>query len=197
MKAKDEEVVDSIIIVAQKLIQQYGLNKTTMEDIAKAAGKGKSTLYYYFKSKEEIFDEVVKREMDDFFQVVKMAVDKEDNALGKLRTYITVKIKTITNKVNLYQIVKAGLLEPQLFDLYKKYRNRYDKEEAGLISSILTNGIETGAFSLPDKNDLKVLVEVLVSCVRGIEYDIIARDKFSTLSKRADFLVSIVAKGLQ
>ncbi|WP_018622710.1 TetR/AcrR family transcriptional regulator [Spirosoma luteum] len=197
MKTKDQEIVHSIIVEAQKLLQQYGLNKTTMEDIAKAAGKGKSTLYYYFKSKEEIFDEVVKREMDDFFQGVKSAVDKEDNALSKLRTYITVKIKTITTKVNLYHIVKAGLLEPQLFDLYKKYRNRYDKEEASLISSILTNGIETGAFSLPEENDLNVLVEVLVSCVRGIEYDIIARDKFSTLSKRADFLVSIVAKGLQ
>lgn len=197
MKKRDEEIITSIVLVAQNLIQRFGLNKTTMEDIAKAAGKGKSTLYYYFKSKEDIFDEVVKREMDDFFQGVKNAVNKEESALNKLRAYITIKIETITHKANLYQIVKAGLQEPQLFDLYEKFRNRYDKEEATLIASILDIGIKQRVFNLPDKANLRILVEVLVSCVRGIEYDIIARDKFSSLSKRTNFLVAIVAKGLR
>ncbi|PZR32764.1 MAG: hypothetical protein DI538_19000 [Azospira oryzae] len=44
-----------IINSAKKLMQQYGLKKTTMDDIAKAAVKSKSTLYYYFKDKEDIF----------------------------------------------------------------------------------------------------------------------------------------------
>jgi AcrR family transcriptional regulator len=43
-----------IINSAKKLMQQYGLKKTTMDDIAKAAVKSKSTLYYYFKDKEDI-----------------------------------------------------------------------------------------------------------------------------------------------
>lgn len=197
MKNKDEKIVVSIIRAAQKLLQQYGLNKTTMEDVAKAAGKGKSTLYYYFKSKEEIFDAVVKWEMDDFFHGVKNAVEKETSINGKLKTYITTKINTIKGKVNLYKMVRAGLPEPQLFDLYKKYRDRYDKEEAVLITSILTYGLKTKSLNLPNKNDLNVLVEVLVSCVRGIEYDIITKDKFNTLYKKADFLVNIVSKGLQ
>ena len=76
---KDEIIIQAIIDAAKKLIQQYGLNKTTMEDIAKAAGKGKSTLYYYFKSKEDIFDEVIKQEMDDFFGQVKK--DQEQYAI--------------------------------------------------------------------------------------------------------------------
>ena len=50
---KDELIVQDIINGAKKLVQQYGLKKTTMEDIAKAAGKSKSTLYYYFKDKED------------------------------------------------------------------------------------------------------------------------------------------------
>ncbi|MBW7869919.1 MAG: helix-turn-helix transcriptional regulator, partial [Flavobacteriia bacterium] len=36
---KDEIVIQDIINGAKKLMQQYGLKKTTMEDIAKAAGK--------------------------------------------------------------------------------------------------------------------------------------------------------------
>ena len=54
MLNKDEIIKAKILEGADKLFQKYGLGKTTMEDIAKDAGKGKSTLYYYFKSKEEI-----------------------------------------------------------------------------------------------------------------------------------------------
>ncbi len=38
-----------------------------MEDIAKAAGKGKSTLYYYYTSKDEIFNAVIEDEMHEDF----------------------------------------------------------------------------------------------------------------------------------
>ena len=41
---KEEIIVSEIIESAKKLFQQYGLRKTTMEDIAKSTGKGKSTL---------------------------------------------------------------------------------------------------------------------------------------------------------
>ena len=37
---KEEIIRGEIVEVASKLFQQYGLFKTTMEDIAKAAGKG-------------------------------------------------------------------------------------------------------------------------------------------------------------
>ena len=58
---KEEIIVRETIESAKKLFQQFGLHKTTMEDIAKSAGKGKSTLYYYFKSKDEIFDKVIEK----------------------------------------------------------------------------------------------------------------------------------------
>ena len=48
---KDEIIIKEVIEAAKVLFQRYGLKKTTMEDIAKFVGKGKSTLYYYFPSK--------------------------------------------------------------------------------------------------------------------------------------------------
>lgn len=43
---KDDLVKTSFLQAAEKLFQRWGINKTTMEDIAREAGKGKSTLYY-------------------------------------------------------------------------------------------------------------------------------------------------------
>ena len=55
-----------IVAAAANLFSRFGLEKTTMEDIAKASKKGKSSLYYYFKSKEQVFAEVIKKEMEIF-----------------------------------------------------------------------------------------------------------------------------------
>ena len=52
---KLDQVRDEILRAAMELFTKYGIDKTTMENIAEAAGKGKSTLYYYFKTKEDVF----------------------------------------------------------------------------------------------------------------------------------------------
>jgi AcrR family transcriptional regulator len=41
---------ERIITIAEQLFARFGIQKTTMEDIAKKARMGKSTMYYYFKT---------------------------------------------------------------------------------------------------------------------------------------------------
>ena len=48
---KDDLFQEQVIRAAQKLFQQHGMYKVTMDDVAKAVGKGRSSLYYYYKSK--------------------------------------------------------------------------------------------------------------------------------------------------
>ena len=62
-KKKNTLVKEEIIIEAQKLFQQYGLRKATMGEIAKACEKTNSTLYHYYKNKEEVFDAVLQKEI--------------------------------------------------------------------------------------------------------------------------------------
>ena len=80
--SKEEQLREEVVNTAQKLFKQYGLQKTTMEDIAKSMGRGKSTLYYYYKSKEEIFEAVIMQEIDEVFEridVRKKITDKDKN----------------------------------------------------------------------------------------------------------------------
>jgi len=197
MKAeKDELVVQDIINGAKKLMQQYGLKKTTMEDIAKAAGKSKSTLYYYFKDKEEIFDRVINLEIDEFFNTVKTAVNKQADAISMLKTYIVTKVKTLREKINLYTFAVENDLQGRLNKEFTNLRNRYDNEEKKMISSILTKGVETSLFKKEITQEIDVLSELLVSCVRGVEMDIITHNKNKALTDKADLLVEMLIKGI-
>lgn len=193
---KQEIIEQDIINGAKKLMQQYGLKKTTMEDIAKAAGKSKSTLYYYFKDKEEIFDRVINLEIDEFFNAVKTAVNKQSDAISMLKTYIVTKVKTLREKINLYTFAVENDLQGRLNKEFTNLRNRYDNEEKKMISSILTKGVETSLFKKEITQEIDVLSELLVSCVRGVEMDIITHNKNKALTDKADLLVEMLIKGI-
>lgn len=193
---KDEIIIQEIINGAKKLMQQYGLKKTTMEDIAQTAGKSKSTLYYYFKDKEEIFDKVINLEIDEFFQTVKTSVNKQADAISMLKAYIVTKVKILRDKTNLYSIAIKNDLQGRVNKGFTNLRNRYDNEEKLLISSILTKGVESKLFTNEIKTEIDTLSELLVSCIRGIEMDIIAHNKNKALADKADLLVEILIKGI-
>ena len=48
-----------LVDVARQLFAKNGIANTTMNDIAKASGKGRSKLYNYFNSKEDAYDAVI------------------------------------------------------------------------------------------------------------------------------------------
>ena len=52
-----------LIEVARDLFAHQGLESTTMNDIALASGRGRRTLYTYFRSKEEIYYAVIEEEL--------------------------------------------------------------------------------------------------------------------------------------
>ena len=53
-----------LVDVARQLFAKNGLENTTMNDIAQASGKGRRTLYTYFKSKEDIYYAVIESELE-------------------------------------------------------------------------------------------------------------------------------------
>jgi AcrR family transcriptional regulator len=73
---KDDLFQEQVIKAAQQLFRQYGLQKVTMDDVAKAVGKGRSSLYYYYKNKIEIFGAVMDVEISEILAEMGRAVDK-------------------------------------------------------------------------------------------------------------------------
>lgn len=51
----------AILDAALDLFRNYGYRRTSMEDIAQAAGVAKGTLYLYFKSKDELFEALARQ----------------------------------------------------------------------------------------------------------------------------------------
>lgn len=169
--SKDDAVRKSIIDAAQKLFQQYGLSKTTMEDIAKSVGKGKSSLYYYYATKEQIFDAVVEREKITIEKEIKNAIAKESDTTGRLKALAMAKYKEIRKRRITYQITSESEL-PDKICMYNIIRQRFDEAEQEILSSILHSGIEQGEINAACKEDLMLLLSVCGVTLKGLQIEL-------------------------
>lgn len=55
--SKREQIIDAL----QKMVKEQDINKISVSDIAKRAGIGKGSIYYYFESKDAIVDALIER----------------------------------------------------------------------------------------------------------------------------------------
>ena len=81
-----------LVDVARQLFAKNGLENTTMNDIAQASGKGRRTLYTYFKSKEDIYWAVIEEELDIMSErmntVASQKMEPEDKLVELIYTHL-------------------------------------------------------------------------------------------------------------
>jgi AcrR family transcriptional regulator len=161
---KDEIVKLTILNAAKRVFQKWGLNKTTMEDIAHEAGKGKSTLYYYYKSKDEIFHALIKDELDSIIIKATTSIIGVTSAKDKLKKYVVTMLNEIKDTVSIYPLAKGEIKgDKEFLDKIRKQIN--DKEES-IIMEILKQGVESGEFAILKKTELKKAAEIIAGIVR-------------------------------
>lgn len=68
---------DNILTAARELFDVNGIDKTTMDDIARHADYSKSTIYVYFKSKEDIFNSIVGEYLDELEIEIRQSLSRE------------------------------------------------------------------------------------------------------------------------
>ncbi|MBU2493194.1 MAG: TetR/AcrR family transcriptional regulator [Bacteroidetes bacterium] len=188
--SKDEAVKKSIIEAAKRVFQKWGLHKTTMEDIAHEAGKGKSTLYYYYKSKDEIFEAMITDEFSNIIIKAKTSVSKVSSSKEKLKKYIATMLTEIKKTVSVYPLVKGELKGNQYIE---KLRKQLDDKEESIIMEILKEGFEKGEFNFFNETQLSKAANVIVGTIRGLElYLFLDIDD----NEKIDIVTRMIAEGI-
>lgn len=153
-----------MVEVARELFAKQGIQATTMNDIAEASGKGRRTLYTYFRSKEEIFQAVVQRELRQFLHDLEIAKRINLPPEQKLINLIYVHLESIKNIV-----LRNGTLRAEFFKdiwMVEKARAEMDKLEQQLIQEILDEGAHKGVFEIPHTPTMAYLMQ---NAIKGME----------------------------
>jgi AcrR family transcriptional regulator len=161
-KKTDDEVKTEIIEAAKILFMRYGYFKTTMEDIASAVRKGKSTLYYYYKSKDDVFLDVVNSVAGALLLNIRNKVGALNSASEQLFAYFNGLTHEILNLTNLYNLLLDELRDNNI--LIRQVNDMYFERDIEFIENILLFGIERKEFLsiTPDKaNSIARLITLM------------------------------------
>jgi AcrR family transcriptional regulator len=191
MKEKEKNNREAIVEAARKAFAQYTLRKTTMEDIAHGANKAKSSIYYYFKSKEEIFQAVVENEIESALSEIKRAVLEQETPENKLRTYSLTRMRILHRLGTYYTILQDEYIEQYSF--IDRVRRKHDQSEMAIIGDILREGVEKGTFAI---NNVELTSFAIVTALKGFEFVWAAENDIAVTEKSIDTLFDILFHGI-
>jgi len=191
MVVEKDEVRKKIVQDASRIFTRFGFRKTTMEEIASASRKGKSSIYYYFKSKEEIFKAVVEKEADELKEELQEEVSKIDDPIEQLKVYILFRMHKIKTVTNFYNAMKSDYLCHLQF--IEKIRKRFDQDEIRILKQILQSGIDGGKFNIEDP-ELSAIA--IVTAMKGLEIPLFIRKEYGNIETRLDNLIKFLFYGL-
>src|SRR5207237_766842 len=193
--AKDELMVREILSTAKSLFAHHGLKKTTMEDIANSMGKGKSTLYYYFPGKTEIFEAVVDEEMKNLVRLTRRAINMACTAKDKLKAYSRTRVSVMEKLHNLSTVVYEEIFN-HIGEILK-LKQKHDEIQIDLIKEIIKGGVESGEFKQLADNEIELFSCSLVAAFRGLELPIPVSKVVRSYENGTDVLVNIMVDGIK
>lgn len=186
------EVRAEIIHVARKIFTRYGFKKTTMEEIAAASRKGKSSIYYYFQSKEDIFRAVVEKEANELKVQLDRTIQTDSTPLEKLKAYILFRLHHVRTLKNFY----AALNEEYLthMDFILEIRRKFDSEELQSVQKILEQGMRDGSFQI---NSSKIGAIAIATMMKGLELPLLLSSEHKTdRGELLDDLIRVLFYGI-
>jgi AcrR family transcriptional regulator len=186
-----DEVRKKIIISAGGIFSRYGFKKTTMDEIAKALKMGKSSVYYYFKSKEEIFEAVVLHEANILRNELTTAIKSVDSPVGKMKNYVFVRMKTFEKLSNYYNAIFDKNLDH--YEFIEKIRVKYDREELAILRLILYHGAREKVFNVENSEYTAMAVQ---TTLKGLEVPLFWKKKEDHIEKRLNAILDVLFNGL-
>ncbi|WP_430810790.1 MULTISPECIES: TetR/AcrR family transcriptional regulator [unclassified Carboxylicivirga] len=182
----------AIIESARELFAKFGYKKTTMEDIANALRKGKSSLYYYFKNKEEIFQAVIELEKEMLFNQLNQVVASDLPAKDKMKEYVVTRMKTIHQLENYMKVLKDDT--PGAYNFFDKLRGKGEAEETQLLTRIIEEGQMDDSFLVKNVQMAAVAIAIALKGLEGPLFK--AMDHFDDFMVQIDNILNILFFGI-
>ncbi len=190
-KSKKDANRELILKTAQDIFSRFGYKKTTLDDIAGAVRRGKSSLYYYFESKEELFQAVVLREADTLSRALEKVIIRNIDPIEKLREYILTKLRTYRGLANFYHALENDVTAIGFVD---KLMVKYNQEEIRMIKRILIEGVRKGIFAA---KDLTLIATGITTAIKGLEVPLSAGHYGDVnLEQSVDNILQIICYGI-
>jgi AcrR family transcriptional regulator len=177
-----------ILNAATNIFGSKGFAATRMDDIAKAAGIAKGTLYLYFRSKDSIYQATVEKTVAELSALTEKHVAAVDDFAGKLTAFIAVRMSFWKENQELYQV---------MLSLNREHHSRrrslkWQQKAVDYLIGLLTTAIDRK--EIPQQ-DIEAAAWSVMDLIRGVNERRPMRNSHSAEGE-AQFLSTFILKAL-
>jgi len=196
---ENQDKLQLIIKAAQTRFGMYGLEKTTMREIADDVNMSKAALYYYFQDKNELFHAVIAEEQKDYLVFLEKTVEGMSDPSEKIRAYVKLRNDYFRKFMNLSKLRFESFMaiRPLLDDLFQNLKNK----ELTFLSLELESGKQKDLYEIADVQSTAVLFyEIIISLrwklYKKTHFMEIDSEDFKEVEDRTYQFVSLFLKGI-
>jgi AcrR family transcriptional regulator len=187
MAKTKEERRNEIIEIAGKLFEEKGYEQTQVQDIVNEIGVAKGLFYYYFKSKDEVMEELADRYADAIIDAVNKLIDKDISTFDKINRIFQIFIDSAEKKFGIFMgilNVKNGITHERIFF-------NVGEKMVPLVTELILSGNDNGECNCSDP---KFITEFLVSGLFNIMNQISPDEKIDYLKEKLPTIKTMILK---
>jgi len=158
----------TILSTARIVFAHRGADNTTMDDLAKASGLGRRTIYTHFQSREELYKEVISREIDIILKQLDRVAGMKISPEKKIVRFMVNHMKTIETLIKKDHGLRLDFLRRS--EKIENFRKDIDSHEKKCFASIFQEGTVSGVFAVEDIHNT---AELAVTTLKGLEHHFI------------------------
>ena len=200
MSGLDKSNKEQIIIeTAQKRFGLFGIEKTSMQEIADDLKLSKASLYYYFPDKERLYKAVIEKEQNEFIKKITEKVLSINEPDMLLREYVNARLSYFHSLLNLSRLRLEAYSD--LKPVFRETMILFKEKEKEIIIKIFNDGIRKGIFFIEETDKtaslfLDLLKGLRVSVVNDKKTLFIEQEEYDKLLYNTIAFTDIFIKGL-
>ena len=187
MAKTKEERRNEIIETAGKLFEEKGYEQTQVQDIVNEIGVAKGLFYYYFKSKDEVMEELADRYADAIIDAVNKLIDKDISTFDKINRIFQIFIDSAEKKFGIFM----GILNVKNGKTHERIFFNVGKKMVPLVTELILSGNDNGECNCSDP---KFITEFLVSGLFNIINQISPDEKIDYLKEKLPTIKTMILK---
>lgn len=138
----------AILGAAERLFAGSGVDGTRTEAIAAEAGVNKALLYYYFKSKDALYEAVLENHAHEFYQRAVAVLNSKAKASDLVLAYVGMSFDFIAARPHFPALIQR--LSMSGGRPFERLARKYSAPLADRLTAVIERGIHTGEFRRVD-----------------------------------------------
>ena len=146
--SKTPNTRESILKSSERLFALKGFESTTVREIARVSRVNVAMIYYYFKTKEGLHQEIIEDSFCQLYSSLKEGIDQEKDPEEKVYDIIKVYVDFLFNHKDIHRIfLKEAVTQSSHVEVIV---NKYISKNFDLVHSIIQEGAEKKIFRVQD-----------------------------------------------